>query len=90
MYSDYRPEVAGLFTKQAAPKPENYEYRVISLAIQQCGLISLEGLAISRGQAVRRLGKPPSTLGWSISPAARTDNAAFRAALRHESFGTRH
>lgn len=87
VYSFYR-EVAGSLTKQTAPKPENYEYRVISRAIQQWGLVSPDGRSISRAQAARRLGKLAFNFGLEhfSGGSPRIANAAFRTALQHEPF----
>lgn len=87
VYSFYR-EVDGSLTKQALPKPENYEYRVISRAIRQWGLTSPDGRSISQAQAARRLGKLAFNFGLEHfsggSPAVASE--AFRVALRHEPF----
>lgn len=85
VYSFYR-EVAGSLTNQGVPRPENYEYGVISRAIQQWGLASPDGRAISRAQAAQRLGKLAFDFGLAhfSGGSLRTANAAFRASLQHE------
>lgn len=84
VYSYYR-EVAGSLTKLAKPKPENYEYRVVSEAIARWGLVSHDGQSISGRDAAKRLGKLAFDFGvghfFAGSPSVAAK--AFIATLRH-------
>lgn len=84
VYSYYR-EVAGSLTKLAKPKPENYEYRVVSEAIARWGLASPDGQSISGRDAAKRLGKLAFDYGVGHFFAGSSSLAAkaFRATLRH-------
>jgi glycosyltransferase involved in cell wall biosynthesis len=82
VYSFYR-QVAGSLTN--TPKPRNFEYLVINQAIDQWGLSSPNGAALSDAQMNRRLARLAFDFGYNHfhhgSPALA--KAAFRDVIKH-------
>lgn len=84
VYSYYR-EVPGSLTKLSKPKAENYEYRVVSGAIERWGLASPDGSAISPAEAARRLGRLAFDFGYGhfLGGSPRLARRALLQTLRY-------
>ena len=84
VYSFYR-EVPSSLTN-SAPKPENYEYRVISSAMHRWGLTSPDGRRINAARARRRLADLAFEFGYAHlrRGSPRLATRAFLRVLRHQ------